>query len=166
MSNDFHVDLAYSLEKQDDTMLDSFYRRIFLGLNRIEFMSDLDVQRTGVDKRLHFQSGKVVTIDEKKRRNDYGDILLELWSVLEQNKRGWLYKCQCDYIVYAVMPSHKVYLLPSLLLKRAWLDHEIEWGLLYPVKDAKNTGYTTRNIAIPTEILLQAISAEMQQELT
>lgn len=162
--NDFHTDLEYSLEERENEMFDAFYYRVFPGLKSIEFIVDLAEQRKGIDKILYMRSGKEVTIDEKKRREDYGDILLELWSIWEKRKRGWLYTCQCDYIVYAVMPSKKVYLLPSLLLKRAWVTNQGKWQGKYKEITARNKGYVTKSIAIPTKELLQAIAAEMQYE--
>lgn len=90
--------------------------------------------------------------------------MLETWSVWEQRKRGWLYTCKCDYIVYAVMPSNLIYLLPTLLLKKAWLKYQQKWATLYPETDAVNEGYITKNIAIPTEVLLAAVTEQMQQE--
>jgi len=159
--NDFNTDLQYSLDERESEIFDRFYYRIFPGLKFIELVKDLETQKKGIDKILHFKNGKTVTIDEKKRRTDYGDILLELWSVWEQRKYGWLYTCQCDYIVYAVMPTQKVYLLPSLLLKRAWLTNSREWLKKYKKISADNKTYTTKSVAIPVNVLLKAISAEM-----
>ncbi|OPY59418.1 MAG: hypothetical protein A4E55_00230 [Pelotomaculum sp. PtaU1.Bin035] len=164
--NDFRTDLKYSLDERENEIFDRFYYRVFPGLKLIELVTDLELQRKGIDKILHFKSGKQVTIDEKKRRVDYGDILLELWSIWEQRKRGWLYTCQCDYIVYAVMPVKAVYLLPAFLLKRAWLTNCHDWSKIYRIVDAKNNWYVTKSIAIPVNILLNAISHEMQQRLT
>ena len=95
---------------------------------------------------------------KKKRRKDYGDILLELWSVWEQRKLGWLFTCRCNYIVYTIMSTQKVYLLPVLLLKKAWLTNSKDWLKRYKIIDANNRTYTTKSIAIPTETLLRAIS--------
>lgn len=163
--NDFATDLQYSLEQRECEMFNDFYYRIFPGLSEIEFAEDMKRQRRGIDKVLHFNSGYSITIDEKKRREDYGDILLELWSKYEQRKRGWLYYCQCDYIVYAVMPSKTVYLLPVLLLKKAWQTNKKQWLADYEQKPSHNEGYTTMNIFIPTKVLLDAINAEMKQEI-
>lgn len=171
--NEFHSDLEYSLEKRENEIFDSFYYRIFPGLKLIEFAKDIGIQRKGIDKILYFESGRQITIDEKKRREDYGDILLELWSVWEQKKRGWMFTAQCDYIVYAVMPSQKVYLLPVLLLRRAWLNNKEKWiekakdntNKQYKIISAQNPGYVTISIAIPTNELLAAISREMTQTL-
>jgi hypothetical protein len=178
--NDFKPDLEYSLEERDNDLFDNFYKRIFPGISKIEFCEDLKIQKTGVDKIIHFTKGNKFTIDEKKRREDYGDIALELWSKGNKNnngdyvgeKRGWLYYSVCDYIVYAVMPSLKVYLLPTILLKRVWYINQKEWRKKYLTKLARNPRdkklpleYYTQNICIPTTILINAISGEMSQKL-
>jgi len=161
--NDFDVDLQYSLDQRENELFDSFYYRIFPGLRRIKLVEDLDLQKKGIDKILYFKDGRILTIDEKKRRKDYGDILLEIWSIWEQRKPGWLYTCQSDYIVYAIMSSKKVYLLPVLLLKRAWIMNGKNWIKSYDIISANNKTYTTKSIAIPTNVLLEAISKEMSQ---
>jgi hypothetical protein len=163
--NDFKTDLQYSLDQRECDMFDTFYKRAFPGLIDIELVEDMERQRKGIDKVLHFGSGYAVTIDEKKRRTDYGDILLELWSKYEDKKRGWLYYSQCDYIVYAVMPSKTAYLLPVFLLKKAWQTNKGQWLQNYKTKASRNDGYTTMNIPIPTDVLMDGIMAEMQQEM-
>lgn len=163
--NNFNNDLNYSLDKREDDLLNRFYNKAFPNIERIEFVSDLSSQKRGIDKIIYFKSGKQVTIDEKKRRKDYGDILLEIWSVLENKKRGWLYTCQCDYIVYIVLSIKRIYLLPALLLKKAWNKNKEKWLTKYRYKDAINKGYTTRNIPIPANELLEAITEQMTADV-
>src|SRR3990167_11227785 len=100
--NDFQTDLEYSLESGEDILFDNFYKRIFgNSLERIELVTDLKLQYKGIDKILHFTSGKTITIDEKKRLKDYGDILIEIWSNTEKRTLGWVFKPYTDYIIYA-----------------------------------------------------------------
>lgn len=162
--NDFHRDLEYSIDLRDDESLNQFYIEAFPTAKHIEFCEDMERQRKGIDKIIHFPNGRFITIDEKKRRTDYGDILLELWSVYEHRKPGWLFYSQCDYIVYAILIANKIYLLPLLLLQMAWKNNKLEWQQVYERKVAENSGYTTHNIAIPTDVLLQAIRNEMAYE--
>ena len=162
--NDFHADLRYSLENRDDETLNAFYKKAFPLSTRVEFCEDLALQKKGIDKIVHFENGNTVTVDEKKRRKDYGDILLELRSNKERNTPGWLFYSQCDYIVYAVLPAGVVYLLPVLLLQMAWKSNGGTWQKQFPVKLADNQLYHTENIAIPTGVLLNAISLEMKKQ--
>ncbi len=162
--NDFKIDLQYSLESRDNDVFDNFYRRVFPGISVIEFCNDLKTQKTGVDKIIHFKSGNKFTVDEKKRRKNYNDIALEIWSDFDKKKKGWLCYSVCDYIVYAIMPSLKVYVLPTILLKRAWYVNKTEWLSKYPLIFAPNKGYRTQNICIPPDILLPAIADQMEQK--
>ena len=146
-------------------MFDLFYQRVFPNLVRIELVENERLQRLGIDKLLHLENGQRIAIDEKKRRTDYSDILLELWSVYEQGKKGWLFTSYCHYVVYAIMPTQKVYLLPVALLRLAWEHNSIVWKRVYKPIEALNVGYKTISIAIPPSILLSAISKEMSQKL-
>lgn len=160
--NDFRFDLEWSLDRADDEMFNEFYQKAFPNLKEIEFCEDAERQRRGFDKILHFKNGNWFAIDEKKRRVDYGDILLEIWSV-DKIKRGWLYTCQCDYIVYAIMPAQKIYLLPAILLKKSWITNKDKWMKYKPII-ARNKNYITESRAINTNELLTAISDEMTQD--
>lgn len=160
--NDFHIDLRYSIERQDDKTLDSFYLKTFPQANKVEFVKDLQQQKKGVDKIIYFPNNKTITIDEKKRRKDYGDILLELVSNDQKRTPGWLYYSQCDYIVYAILDAKKIYMLPVLLLQMAWVKNKSKWLKEYKQVAAKNEWYLTINIPIPTNVLLNSISEEMR----
>lgn len=161
--NYFEKDLDYSYI--DDKYLDSFYKSLFPHLTKIEFVTDLETQKKGIDKILHFENGGTVTIDEKKRRSEYNDILLEVWSVYEQKKLGWLYTSRCDYMVYIFMNSCRLYLLPMPLVKVVWNSNEKEWMSKYRKIKANNEGYVTISYAIPIDILLNSISNTMFHHL-
>ena len=159
--NDFKTDLMYSMDLKDDSRLDAFYKKAFPLAVRVEFCEDMENQKKGIDKIIHFQNGSAVTVDEKKRRKDYGDILLELWKNKGQRKPGWLFYSQCDYIVYAILDAGKIFLFPVLLLQMAWKRNGQEWLKRYNRKLANNVIYDTENIAIPTNVLLAALTQEM-----
>lgn len=162
--NYFDKDLEYSLNNSDDDLFDSFYKRIFPNITKIEFCSDLETQKKGIDKIIYFKNGNKFTLDEKKRRRWYGDILLEIWSDNKIRKPGWLLKSTCDYIVYAVMPTRKIYLLPNILLKKAYITNKDKW-LSYKPIFAHNPKYITESRAVPVNELLTAISIEMEQTI-
>ena len=164
--SDFQTDLEYSLITRESEMFDLFYQRVFPNVVRIELIEDEKLQRRGIDKVLHLANGQRIAIDEKKRRTNYSDILLELWSVYEKGKKGWLFTSYCHYVVYAIMPTQKVYLLPTILLRLAWEHNLVEWEQKYKKIEALNIGYKTVSIAIPPNILLPAISREMNQRLS
>lgn len=156
--NDFHADLEYSM---DDELFNKFYRKQFAGIKEIRFEDSMEKQLKGIDKTLIFESGYQVTVDEKKRRVDYGDILLELISNKKTNRRGWLYTAQCDYIAYAVVPAKVIYFLPTTLLKMVWYENGNQWEKLFKKVEAINNGYITVSIPIPTNILLETLKNKM-----
>ena len=164
--NDFNTDLEYSLLGNDDQAINSFYFDNFRFLENIDTVTDLELQKEGIDKILTFKGGKQIFIDEKKRRKNYGDILLEEYSNYEKKVAGWLsHKKKTDYISYIIFDDKIVYLLPFLLLQNAWINNYNEWSVKYQRKFAKNPTYTTSNLAIPKQVLFGAIRNEMDIEL-
>lgn len=168
---DFNKDLQYSLEHKEDRSLNDFYKRTFLEVKEIEtmdFKNHAAEQLKGIDKKIYFNNGQVITIDEKKRKKDYGDIYLELTGNSERRKKGWLYTCNCDYIVYYIPINKKVYLLPTLLLKAAWKKYKSQWinnhRMIHSRTRAGNKYYTTVGIAIPNEIIFAAIQEQAYQK--
>jgi hypothetical protein len=160
--NDFNVDLVYSLEGNFDRSINDAYFKAFPHLKEIRTVTELAKQRLGIDKELIFENDNIVYVDEKKRRVDYGDILLEEYSNFETKKVGWLGRDKyTDYIAYAVMPSHKVYFLPFLLLQKTWVENWAEWLLRFGRKLAINNGYTTSNIPIPVKVLMDSLREAM-----
>ena len=164
--NNFDVDLKYSLATNDDMEINDSYFRIFCDLKKVDLVNDPLLQKQGIDKILIFKNGKEVWIDEKKRRKDYGDILLEEYSDFDQKKVGWLSKeKKTDYIAYVIWKPRKLYLLPFKLLQLAWRENYKEWLKHYGRKFAQNKGYRTSNIPVPAETLLSAIKDQIKQEL-
>jgi len=104
--NNFKNDLDYSME---DEIFETFYREKFSNIKEIRFEENLNKQLKGIDKTIIFNSGYEITIDEKKRRVDYNDILIELVSNKGTKRQGWLFTTQCDYIAYAIMPKKTIF---------------------------------------------------------
>ena len=156
--NDFSTDLEYSLENNSDEEIDGKYYKAFPHLIRIEKVIDKERQMQGIDKILIFENGHRINVDEKKRRKDYGDILLEEYSDYDKKKIGWLGREKhTDYITYIVEPSKKIYFLPFILLQKVWRENYMDWVTTYGRKFAQNEFYRTSNIAVPTIVLLEKI---------
>ena len=162
--NNFNIDLQYSLDITRNEDFDKFYHSIWRNqIKEIKYM-DFKIykqdQLKGIDKRIILKTGGEVTIDEKCRRKDYGDIFIELVSNTETKKLGWLYYSTCDYIMYFTEPTRKVYLLPFELLKMAWIENKVLWQQQYKIRECVNKGYNSKGICIPTSILLNSISKQ------
>jgi hypothetical protein len=151
--------MRFSNEAKLTEFINAQYYQIFPHLDKIEIVIDKEQQKKGIDKFLILKSGKRISIDEKIRRKDYGDILLEEYSDFDRKVAGWLNKDKyTDYISYVVLPAEKIYLFPFLNLQLAWLKNYKNWLKQYGRRSAENNGWTTTNIPIPTEVLLNEIS--------
>lgn len=117
-------------------------------------------------------NGKRFSVDEKKRKKDYGDLLLEEWSVADYDwetktvikgkKIGWAldHEKRCDFVAYSIPEAGKCFFLPFELTRqtfkhnlRAWKAKGPGW---YP-KAAVNDGYVTINVAVPFEVFRLAL---------
>jgi len=146
------------------------YRKAFPTLvAAVSVRRDGWAQRGGIDRMLTLQCGRTIAIDEKVREKDYGDILLERWSDHARREPGWIQKpLACEFIAYAVIPTQRCWLLPTLSLQRAWRLFGREWDKKYPTCRSANEyqgrKWTTVSIAIPTSILFGAITDAMLVE--
>lgn len=161
--HDFHHSLAKSAAQADHPVWESVYRRAFPSFAAMSNVrTDGWAQRGGIDRVVVLASGKTLTVDEKVRERDYGDVLLEYWSSVEHKTPGWVAKdLACDFIAYAVPPSNKCFLLPFQTLRRAWRENHRKWVQEYPRIEARNSGYTTVSVGVPTGVLFGALSDAM-----
>jgi len=79
--HDFTESLQWAEVDSNLLQLGIFYRSCFPGVVGVSKVVDPRLQRQGVDTVVELQSGKQIYFDEKIRRQDYGDILLEEYSV-------------------------------------------------------------------------------------
>ena len=164
--NDFNEDLEYGALAEDEPFWQKFYKKAFPGLLFAkQTNTNCQGQQLGIDRVIYLDSGKVLFIDEKKRRERYPDILLEYQSN-GNFKKGWMHKqLMIDYIAYAVMPDKKVFLLDWHLLKKAWFSYRDAWMVLakdrkegFRIVEAKNRNYSTFSLAIPNKVLFEAMA--------
>lgn len=176
--HDFAERLAYSQTLSDEGDWEAFYRRIwpdYVMCARVDAHSDW--QRAGVDRCIWLPNGRQILVDEKKREKDYGDLLIEEWSVWHsetstKNKIGWSLDPtkRCDFVAYAIPSAHKCYLLP-FELTRLTCAHNLEhWKAIrlkdgraaYP-KAAANNGYKTINVAVEWGEFKRALNEQIMR---
>jgi hypothetical protein len=162
----FARSLALSSEQADNPIWQQVYRKAFPSLAAATCVrQDGWAQRGGIDRVLVLASGKTLNVDEKVRAVDYGDVLLEYWSNAERRVPGWVAKdLACDYIAYAVLPTRRCYLLPFNTLRLVWRDNCSVWVGRYPRVNADNGTYTTVSVAVPKEVLFDALRDAMTIE--
>lgn len=173
MPHEFQSSLAKSHAQANAPFWPRVYHTAFPKLASMSCVrQDGWAQRGGIDRVLTLDCGKTLTVDEKVRYKDYGDVLLEYWSVFRDGKGvapGWIAKdLACDYIAYAFVPTERCLLIPFQELRRAWRAHcreWVKWGEQatrgFCVIDAVNPGYKTRSVAVPEVILKDAVRDAM-----
>ena len=163
--NDFHEDLAYSLEANTEPFWAAVYQKAFPDIKSMRLVENLEEQKAGIDRVITLDNGKEYSIDEKKRRKSWGDILLETKSSEERDTPGWINKpLRIDFMAYAFMPDKRVYLFSWPMLRRAWINFEPVWteqaieetNGFRIVRAANREGYTTVSVAVPIDTLLKA----------
>lgn len=161
--HDFATSLALSQDYADAPWWMDIYRRAFPTLiSAVSVRDDGWAQRGGIDRVLTLACGRVYTVDEKVRTNDWPDILLEQWSDERRRVPGWVQKpLACDFIAYAFAPSRRCYLMPVALLQRAWRLNGRRWINQYGQRRAVNPGYVSANVAVPISTLTQSMVEAM-----
>jgi hypothetical protein len=139
------------------------YRRAFgEGFTMQTIEDDGWAQRAGIDRKLVLLCGRDFGIDEKVREKEYGDVLLEFMSDEARKKPGWVNKpLLAEYIAYAVAPTGRCHLFPTLTLQRAWRHLGEGWKRRYEIKRAINTSWVTLSVAVPTVVVFDAIRDAM-----
>ena len=159
--HNFLKDLAWSEKAGDEPFWNAIYHKAFP--NMVSAMScpgDFASQRMGIDRVILLSNGETIKIDEKKRREDRGDILLEYISNDVTDAPGWIEKdLAIQYLAYAFIPSRRCYLFDWPMLRRAWLKFKDGWISRGPFIAAQNNGYKTISTAVPTKELLSAVSS-------
>lgn len=170
--HDFKRSLAASHSHADAPWWDPVYREAFPALvHHYSVRDDGWAQRGGIDRLIVLRDGTTLKVDEKVRGKDWPDICIEIWSDEERKIPGWAHPSKdltCDYIAYALVPSQTCYLIPYQVLRRVMQRHGIQWWRLAkaeeqgfqfvcsPNRDGARW-WTTKNIAVPVEIVLDAL---------
>lgn len=157
--HDFEDQLAWGEAQGYEPFWTQVYRKAFPNMvNHMLGSGDTQSQRMGIDRIILLSNGRMLRIDEKKRRQDYPDILLEYVSVDTTNAPGWIEKdLAIDYLAYAFMPSKRCYLFDWLMLRRAWLRYGDEWKQAHRIVTAQNKSYKTYSVAVPIEVVRNAV---------
>ena len=90
--------------------------------------ASLSFQKKDIDVSV-LRDDKIVHISEKFRQNDYGDLLIELYSKYPKTK-GWMHNSEADFLTY--FSPKKVYVLK----KRELIDWYIQEDFESKLKDA------------------------------
>jgi hypothetical protein len=149
-------------------MWKEIYNKAFPNLQSINnAREDGELQSHGIDRILVLNSGKVICVDEKVRRKNYPDILLEYIANDQTKTKGWIEKSLlCDFIAYAFINTGFCYLLPVVPLQKAWTVNKDKWFKEFKIVVAENKNYKTLSLPIPIPILFTAIGNSLRIRFT
>jgi len=166
--NYFQQDLAFSHKAEDLPIWKQIYQKAFPGfLEMISYRESGDHQKAGIDRGVYLKNAKEVLVDEKVRRQDYGDICLEFISNDYTQSPGWVCKpLRADFIAYAILPAKKCYLLPVYQMQQAWLNNGEKWKKKHGIIKAKNIGYSTHSCTVPVNELFKEIGRCLRVSFT
>lgn len=85
------------LEKAGQPAMDRYYKSLGLTPDRSEFSKEWDLKIIG--------SAGERKVEEKYRRKDWGDILVELFQAVETFELGWYYTENPDILAYIILPE-------------------------------------------------------------
>jgi hypothetical protein len=167
--NVFGNDLTF--ERRASPLLDEAYYALWPQITSMVMNNDKELQYHGIDRYLYLQDGTTLKIEEKIRREWYGDILLEYISSDVKKSPGWMNRdLECNYLLYAVLPTNTLYWFYWPALKELWDFNKANWIQFAEHKQhgfsripSKNTSedgqhiYTTLSVGVPTECLLNYI---------
>lgn len=173
MIHRFQEDLEYSQSASEEGFWSAVYGSAFPGCVSVINNRKNPAQYAGIDRTITLPSGSTIYIDEKKRRDEYSDFLLEVVANDKTGAPGWIEKdLLIDYLAYAFMPSRRCYLFPWLLLKRAWAKWGDRWKAEAKANRAgfrtiwaENPGYKTWSITVPEAVLKSTITEAMIVQL-
>lgn len=172
--NDFDDSLKISDSEEIEKILKEVYLKYFpnmVGMIKNESKKS-NSQEKGVDRIIYLDNLKTITIDEKIRKDDYADFLLEYVSNDYTGAVGWIEKdLSIDYILYVILSTKKAFLLDWRILKITWDFNKVEWKKKYGTITAGNAyfngynynngyNYTTISIAIPRKDLFIAMDLQ------
>jgi hypothetical protein len=173
--NNFDEQLEISKGIRGDSDLDTIKRHI-LGAQSVNAVSNVELDKKGVDFVVTLRNGAELYIDLKSRetgaskywKNNEPELALEVFSVVETKTAGWtLDEAKVtDYIYYTFADIKTFYLIPFQLLRIAFRRNFTQWQNTYKIKQQKSHSngrlWTSSAIFVPASIVLDAVKAEME----
>jgi len=162
---DYQADKSWSTSGHIHHIWDGIYRSAFGRPIHIERVTSRQMQIDGIDTIVRTANGLHWRVDEKTRRDAYGDVLLEVWSDRNLRRPGWIAKpLKIDFLAYAILPICSCYFFPYHRLRSAWTANGEQWirkayagQAGYRTVFAHNQSWITESIAVETSIIVAAV---------
>jgi hypothetical protein len=149
----------------DRHRFEALYRMFYSDAERIVWCSDSNVHRAaGVDALIFLPSGQTVTVAEMIRDEDYGDMLIEVFSDARR-KHVSHETFQAQFIAYAIVASHEAFWIPAGKLIRAfgkylqsWIDADQHYPRVVPSGPIE-----AWYVAVPWRLVANALDTEPER---
>ena len=163
----FKRDLTFSQECSLLPFWEEIYRKAFPDFDGMRLIRENGpAQVNGIDRQIFLRgSDRIITVDEKARRVEYQDILIEYAHKFPNGciKDGWVEKpLYCDYLAYAFVKSGRCYLLPFQQLRATWHKNRTLWMDKYADVSSQNDDYATICKALPINVLYKALGEALR----
>lgn len=113
------------------------------------FTVGMDDQRRGID-RIFVANGREYKIEYKtdSRAKQTGNAFVETVSVDYQNKPGWAYYSEADWLIYYTTGVEVIYIIQMRRIK----ENLPKWESMFRTVPSYNNGYRTLGIPVPLDI--------------
>lgn len=111
-------------------------------------LADREEQRHGIDAwYTHRETGEQHSVEVKldERSGQTGNLFVEVTSVDNPIKPGWVWTCQADQLIYW-LPVQRLFV--GFVIAKLQL-HIREWAKRYSIKAVDNDGYQTHGVPVP-----------------
>lgn len=162
----FASDLAQANLDERDPKFVKTILRAFPGSVQLEQVTDLSLQKSGVDAKLHYKNGDTKLIQLKMRTEYFQDELLEWLSSHLPLRPGWIQSpSSADFICFYHQKQGHLNVFPWPELQAAWFLNRAKWFQQYnPSKKTLTTGlsgsvYGSAALAVPVAEIRRSIAA-------
>lgn len=142
-----------------EKFLDSFFRREGF---EIDFVTAHEERVLYLGDRKFTKDGKSYFVEYKSGIQTFytGNVFLETVSVDSDNRPGWVYTCQADFIAYGAILNKKILIFTPDKLR---LEIERLKSRFPEVKTGKNQnkGYNTHGVIVPLDYAEKNLSEKV-----
>lgn len=158
MVSDFRDDLRGSMDGEGDDRVEALMRAFYAGPS--DFKLDWSPRDAPYVHDFEVMAhDRLWKWEEKRRRKDWGDELLEDVSNDRTGSDGWTRKCESvDYVLFTY-PGGRSTIWPGAELQWAFMLNRRAWLKASGYRRAPNQGYCTLNIPVATDELRRAVAA-------
>lgn len=109
--NDFWDNMIESNELSDSEQIKKIYeKKLESKIDKRIKIKDKKQQKAGYDVELHLSDGRILTVEEKIRKQFHPDLLLEIKHYNGYKKPGWLFHSNAEILAYFQPYKHSFHL--------------------------------------------------------